>query len=194
MRYFPRNILSKFNFLLRKLIIIFLLYLYSLSPIISNSSFDNTIDQKTTIIINEKALLEDLSPSSNPERSKPILESLKFSVPVNDVMVLKKKYSKNPLSPHKGILIKTESSKLIYPTLEGKVIAIDTIEGMDTVVILDHGNNIFSVYANLSTVFVLEGEVVQKKKSIGSINKIKDLYFQINTGSKSIDPSSLIKF
>jgi len=193
-RYFPRNILSKFNFLLRKLIIIFLLYLYSLSPIISNSSFDNTIDQKTTIIINEKALLEDLSPSSNPERSKPILESLKFSVPVNDVMVLKKKYSKNPLSPHKGILIKTESSKLIYPTLEGKVIAIDTIEGMDTVVILDHGNNIFSVYANLSTVFVLEGEVVQKKKSIGSINKIKDLYFQINTGSKSIDPSSLIKF
>ena len=195
MREFQRNELSIINFLKSKCSLIFLLYLFSQYPIISNSSIDDKNDLKTaSIIINEKALLEDLPPSSILEKPKPSLESLKFSLPVSDNMILKKRFSRNPLSPHRGILIKTDLSKLIYPTLEGKVIAIDTIEGMDTVVILDHGNNIYSVYANLSSVLVSEGEFVPKKRSIGSINKLKDLYFQINLGSKSIDPSSLLKF
>ncbi len=195
MSEFLGNKFSKINSPKRNLIVIFLLYSYSFTPVFSNSSFDDASDPKTaSIIINEKALLEDLPPSSNPEKPKPTLESLKFSMPVNDNMILKKKYSKNPLSPHKGILIKTDSSKQIFPSLEGKVIAIDTIEGMDTVVILDHGNNIYSVYANLTSVFVSEGEFVVKKRSLGSINKLKDLYFQINSGSKSIDPTSLLKF
>lgn len=178
------------NFILYTILCFILTYL----SINANTSINESIESKIPPIdLNEKASPEENSPPQI-EKTKPKLESLNFSSPLNDKFVLKKRFSKNPLKPHRGILLKTENSALIYPTLEGKIVSIDTIEGLETVLIIDHGNNIFSVYGHLARVFVTEGEFVSKNKSLGSLQKLKNLYFQINSGSKTYDPSLLVKF
>ncbi len=178
------------NFILYTILCFILTYL----SIFANTSINEKIESKlSSIDLNEKVLPEENLPPKI-EKAIPKLETLNFSSPVSDKFILKKRFSKNPLKPHRGILLKTENSALVYPTLEGKVVAIDTIEGLDTVLIIDHGNNIFSVYGHLSKIFVTEGEFVSKSKSLGSLQKLKDLYFQINSGSKTHDPSLLVKF
>ena len=66
--------------------------------------------------------------------------------------------------------------------MEGRVVAIDYMDGYYNYVIIEHPNGYFTVYGNLEEVFVAEGQTVKKGET-----------FQVNQGKKTLDPISLIK-
>ena len=123
-------------------------------------------------------------------KTEKTLQSL--SKPFGEKTVIKKSFSKNPNNPHKGVLF-TGGSPSVYPSYEGKIIAVDKLEGYETVIVVDHGDNIYSVYGNLLEVFVSEGDTISKGTLLGTTSKLSGLYFQVNQGSKSLNPQSFFK-
>jgi murein DD-endopeptidase MepM/ murein hydrolase activator NlpD len=133
--------------------------------------------------------LNEIDKISVPKTDK-TLQAL--SKPFGEKTVIKKSFSKNPNNPHKGVLL-TGGTPSVYPSYEGKIIAVDKLEGYETVIIVDHGDNIYSVYGNLFEVFVSEGDTISKGTLLGTTSKLSGLYYQVNQGSKSINPQSFFK-
>lgn len=115
-----------------------------------------------------------------------------LSKPFGEKTVIKKSFSKNPNNPHKGVIL-TGGTPSVYPSYEGKIIAVDKLEGYETVIVVDHGDNFYSIYGNLVEVFVSEGDIISKATLLGTTSKLSGLYFQVNQGSKSLNPQSFFK-
>jgi len=93
----------------------------------------------------------------------------------------------------KGIEIKTTQDSPIYTVSQGKVVYADWLKGYGLVVIVDHLNGFFSLYAHASTLLVKEGDHVQKGQVIGAtgatgIAETDTLYFELRKGTKPVDP------
>jgi murein DD-endopeptidase MepM/ murein hydrolase activator NlpD len=131
----------------------------------------------------------DIDKISVPKAEKS-LQTL--SKPFGEKTVIKKSFSKNPNNPHKGVIL-TGGTPSVYPSYEGKIIAVDKLEGYETVIVVDHGDNFYSIYGNLVEVFVSEGDNISKATLLGTTSKLSGLYFQVNQGSKSLNPQSFFK-
>lgn len=123
-------------------------------------------------------------PKANLEE-KP-LPRFKLSKPSKDYYV-EKIFSDNPANPHRGISLKTSSEEVLTAS-DGKIVSIGNMEGYRTYIIVDHGNGIYTVYGNLEYSQVREGQLVRRGNIIGKLSKNKSLYFQVNIGSKAVDP------
>lgn len=103
---------------------------------------------------------------------------------------------KHVTTNNKGIYIQTPAGSNVRAVFEGKVTQIFYIQGNNGVII-QHGNY-RTVYANLSQIYVREGESVNAKQSIGKIYTDSDndnkteLYFQIYNGRSVVNPESWI--
>ena len=130
----------------------------------------------------------DVSNSENQNFKKNFSE---FISPLYDKFIIKKRFNKNPLSPFRGLLLKTSGDLKVRVSKEGKILSIDSIEGYDTLVIVQHEENFLSVYGNLGQTTVKEGDFLQQGELIGQLSSSKELFFQIYQGNKSIDPESV---
>lgn len=119
--------------------------------------------------------------------SKPDLQP-----PVSGKLVVLRKFTTNTNRPFRGLLIKTQPQSKVLASSEGTVLAIEKMEGYESIIFLEHPNKLLTVYANLAEVFVREGDSVQQGMELGLVHAEKNLYFQINKGSKSIDPAGYI--
>ncbi|KON77341.1 LIC_10271 family cell wall hydrolase [Leptospira kirschneri] len=122
------------------------------------------------------------------ESSKP---NLRF--PLKNRTPIQNHFTKLSFAPHKGILFKATRHAEVRPASPGKVLVIDEMEGYKKYIILEHKNGYSTVYANLKTVSVNEGETVDPSKILGSLESGKGLYFQLNHGSSAIDPGLQIR-
>jgi septal ring factor EnvC (AmiA/AmiB activator) len=93
-------------------------------------------------------------------------------------------FLKHVTTNNKGIYIQTPSGSSARAVFEGVVTQRFSIPGSNNAVIIQHGNY-RTVYANLTQIFVREGEHVSAKQAIGKIytddengNKT-ELYFQV---------------
>jgi len=97
---------------------------------------------------------------------------------------------------NKGIYIQTPAGSNARAVFEGVVTQRFVIPGSNNGVIIQHGNY-RTVYANLTQIFVREGDHVSAKQAIGKIytddedNKT-ELYFQIYNGRNVQNPESWI--
>ncbi len=97
---------------------------------------------------------------------------------------------------NKGVYIQTPAGSNVRAVFDGKVSQIFYIQGNNGVII-QHGNY-RTVYANLSAIYVREGQTVDAKQSIGKIYTDSDndnkteLYFQIYNGREVMNPESWI--
>jgi murein hydrolase activator len=103
---------------------------------------------------------------------------------------------KHVTTNNKGIYIQTPAGSSARAVFDGVVTQQFYIQGSKGVII-QHGN-FRTVYANLTQVFVREGEHVSAKQAIGKIytddendNKT-ELYFQIWNGRNMLNPESWI--
>ncbi|PJZ53679.1 LIC_10271 family cell wall hydrolase [Leptospira adleri] len=126
---------------------------------------------------------EDVSDSSRPLLHFP----LKNRPPVQSV------FNRLSFAPHKGVLFKASRHNEVRPASPGKVLVVDEMEGYKKFVILQHKNGYSSVYANLKSVSVTEGDTVDSSKILGSLESGKGLYFQLNRGSSPVDPGLQIQ-
>jgi len=93
----------------------------------------------------------------------------------------------------KGIEIKTSQDSPIHTVSQGTVVYADWLKGYGLVIIVDHLNGFFSLYAHASKLFVTEGDHVHKGQAIGEtgetgIAETDTLYFELRKGTKPVDP------
>jgi murein DD-endopeptidase MepM/ murein hydrolase activator NlpD len=101
---------------------------------------------------------------------------------------------------HKGIDIKPKDTLLIESVLAGKVEAVNNSEITATEIIIDHGNNVKTLYNNLVSANVQAGDTVKKGQVIGNLGKAVSiesadgthLHFELIVDGKQVNPLDYI--
>jgi len=96
-----------------------------------------------------------------------------------------------------GIEISAPMGAEIRAALSGRVLYADWFKGFGNVVILDHGDHIFTVYAYCSQLLKKVGDIVSQREPIarvgsGSSSKEPALYFEIRFQGKPQNPAEWI--
>jgi len=95
-----------------------------------------------------------------------------------------------------GVGIGTPRGSPVYAAAGGVVSLVHWLPGYGTVVIIDHGSGIRTVYANLSKAYVVEGQVVRQGEEIGESGSSVDgeyVHFEVWNGTQSIDPRKFLR-
>lgn len=69
----------------------------------------------------------------------------------------------------------------------GKVAFVGSLPGFGSTIVLDHGNNYFSIYSHLNESLVFEGEEIFENQKIAMTHS--QLYFEMRHFSNTVDPS-----
>ena len=93
----------------------------------------------------------------------------------------------------KGIEIQAREGSPIHSVSSGKVVYADWLKGYGLVVIIDHTNGFYSLYAHASKLLVVEGNSVTNGQIIGEtgetgVTEEDTLYFELRKGTTPIDP------
>jgi septal ring factor EnvC (AmiA/AmiB activator) len=93
----------------------------------------------------------------------------------------------------KGIEIRTVDGSPIRAVMSGTVAYADWLKGYGLVMILDHGNGFFSLYAHASRLLSRVGDTVKAGYVIGETGDTglageSTLYFELRQGAEPVDP------
>ena len=93
----------------------------------------------------------------------------------------------------KGIEIRTGEGSKIRAVSSGNVVYADWLKGYGLVVILDHNNGFFSLYAHASQLLVKDSDRVQVGQVLGETGEsgLTDkniLYFELRKGTEPVNP------
>jgi murein hydrolase activator len=99
----------------------------------------------------------------------------------------------NTYVQRKGIEIRTAEGSLIHAVMAGSVVYADWLKGYGLVIILDHANGFFSLYAHASKILAKAGEQVVEGQPIGETGDTgmigeNTLYFELREGAEPVDP------
>lgn len=100
---------------------------------------------------------------------------------------------------HTGIDIANAKGTDITPFMEGTIIyAAETKIGFGKHIIIDHGNNLTSIYAHLDKILVYKGQKVTIDQVIGKMGSTgwstgPHLHFQINVFGIPVNPRSFLR-
>ncbi|MBF9235766.1 peptidoglycan DD-metalloendopeptidase family protein [Hymenobacter sp. BT683] len=100
---------------------------------------------------------------------------------------------KNVTVENRGIDIQTGAGEAVRSCFDGKVLTIANIAGMNTIVMIQHGD-FFTVYAKLKSVNVREGQRVSAKEVIGIVatdgEGTSEVQFQVWHNSSNLNPQN----
>jgi septal ring factor EnvC (AmiA/AmiB activator) len=91
----------------------------------------------------------------------------------------------------KGIDIKVSERETIRAVADGKVAYASSLKGYGMVVIVDHGDQYLSLYANASSIRVRPGDTVGAGESLGEASGTGGndrMYFELRHGTNPLDP------
>jgi murein hydrolase activator len=93
----------------------------------------------------------------------------------------------------KGIDIEAPLGEEIRAVEKGRVVFAERFSGYGRMVIVDHGERYFSVYAHLSEIVKKTGDAVRRGETLGRVGDSDSLagarlYFEMRKDGKSIDP------
>ncbi len=117
--------------------------------------------------------------------------------PVNGRVKIPFGYHKDPLTGvpvfRSGIYILTEENATVSAVSSGRVAYTGELKGYGKVIIITHGGDYHTVYANLAEIFLKPGDIIVEKQAIGrtgesSIVEGTGLYFEIRYKGKPLDP------
>jgi len=99
----------------------------------------------------------------------------------------------NTYVQRKGIEIRATEGSLIHAVMQGTVVYADWLKGYGLVIILDHANGFFSLYAHASKILTTVGGQVTANQAIGEtgdtgMTKENTLYFELREGAEAVDP------
>ncbi len=94
---------------------------------------------------------------------------------------------------HNGIDIEAPYGEKIRAVERGKVVFADRFSGYGKMMIIDHGQRYYTVYAHLSELLKRSGDIVQKGEPIALVGDSDSLagarlYFEIRKDGKPLDP------
>lgn len=181
---------------------------------ITNNNANNTVNNNTKTntsknTSNVNTTKETTSSISANNANNKTSKELNFIKPVEGEIV--KEYAKDNLIysktlkewvTHMGIDIKADKTTVVKAAEAGTVKSIKNDPRYGLTIVIEHSNNMQTVYSNLLTSeFVIEGEKVEKGQSIGTVGntavfEIADephVHFEILKDSIPEDPSIYIK-
>ncbi len=96
--------------------------------------------------------------------------------------------------PWRGLLIRANAGESVHATAPGTVVFSDWMRGFGNLLILDHGSNYLSVYANNESLFKSVGDTVAQGETIASVGNSggeerPGLYFELRYKGKPFDPA-----
>lgn len=90
---------------------------------------------------------------------------------------------------NKGLEIYVSKNEDVKASNKGKVVFIaKSLAGYGDTMIIEHGNNLLSVYANLDKINAEVGKHVLQAECIASIKQGDMLHFEIRKGAKPVNP------
>ena len=95
-----------------------------------------------------------------------------------------------------GIDIATKTGSIVKSVASGEVSSVTFLPGFQSLVIVDHGNGVRSVYANLQTVSVGKGSKVNAGTTLGTSGESIDgplVHFEIWNGRSRQDPLKYLR-
>jgi len=100
---------------------------------------------------------------------------------------------RNVTVENRGVDIQTGAGEAVRSCFDGKVLTIANIAGMNTIVMIQHGD-FFTVYAKLRSVNVHEGQRVSAREVIGTVatdtEGTSEVQFQVWHNSANLNPES----
>jgi septal ring factor EnvC (AmiA/AmiB activator) len=99
----------------------------------------------------------------------------------------------------KGVLIKAVEGSDVKAVAAGRVVFADWRRGLGNMIIIDHGSDYWSIYANNQALLKQPGDAVKAGDLIASAGNTggreeSGLYFEIRLKGSPIDPGAWIKF
>lgn len=91
-------------------------------------------------------------------------------------------------SSNKGIDIGGSPGEAVLSIGAGSVAATETLRGYGSVLMVDHGGSYMSVYTNVRTMLVKQGQKVQRGQKIAEMGNEAKLHFEIRYRGKAVDP------
>jgi septal ring factor EnvC (AmiA/AmiB activator) len=97
-----------------------------------------------------------------------------------------------------GIHIRAKEGEIVKSVYPGKVVFADWFKGYGKVVIVSHGEGYYTVYANLSEIFLSKGDIINKGDEIGRVGEsgtlsAPALYFEVRYKGKPLNPLQWLK-
>lgn len=97
-----------------------------------------------------------------------------------------------------GIYIQASPGTSVKASAEGKVVHANYFKGYENLVIISHGDGYYTVYGNLGSMNVREGNYVKAGQTIGTVGENSNidtpaLYFEIRYRGKPLNPEQWLK-
>ena len=93
-----------------------------------------------------------------------------------------------------GIEIKGAPGTAVRAAVSGEVALITRIPGYGMGVILDNGSDIFTIYANLASIRLRQGDKVKTCQELGTMSVDPGrVYFEVRKGTRTLDPGQWLK-
>jgi len=136
---------------------------------------------------NERAF-DDASPENNIYRDEGLVASLGWVWPANGQIT--EQFSD---SNSKGISIAGVTGEAIFAVSDGKVVySGNGLRGYGNLIIIKHPDEFITAYAHNKSIFVKEGEIVNKGQKIAEMGMSETdspkLLFEVRKGGKPLDP------
>ncbi|HWF61818.1 MAG TPA: peptidoglycan DD-metalloendopeptidase family protein [Nitrospira sp.] len=167
-------------------------------------SYNRTVEELQRSASRVDGLLHDLETRRramgvHPPTSSPLAHGVRGTLPwpadgrVVSFFGRQKHPTFNTYVQRKGIEIRTAEGSLIHAVMTGSVVYADWLKGYGLVIILDHANGFFSLYAHASRILAKVGEQVAEGQPIGETGDTgmigeNTLYFELREGAEPVDP------
>ncbi len=108
-----------------------------------------------------------------------------------------KKRLKDKVSIHRGLDLRGFEGTPVYAMARGRVVLADFLFYEGNMVVIDHGNGIFTYYMHLKTLNAAEGDVVDAGDVIAAVGSTGQstaahLHVSLYAGGEQVDPLSLL--
>lgn len=99
----------------------------------------------------------------------------------------------------KGMFIKADEGAEVRAVAQGRVVWANWMRGFGNLIVVDHGNDYLSIYANNQSLLKRVGDAVKPGDAIATAgntggNEESGLYFELRHLGRAFDPASWVKF
>jgi len=165
----------------------------------------NNISEKKPLYVGKRLVVKRASNSAPAKSATPIksvakssapaksvsTKNLHFNWPVKTITGVERDGAEGVKSI--GIIIRTAPGGAVYSAENGVVQKIGYMRGFGNYIVMKHDERFMTVYANLDSVAVKDGQSVGRGAPIGRIAKNdSSIHFQINHAGRALDALTIL--
>jgi septal ring factor EnvC (AmiA/AmiB activator) len=99
--------------------------------------------------------------------------------------------------PRNGVEIAAPQAAPVRVVHEGRVVFADAFAGLGRLVIVEHGQNAFSLYGHLGEFAARRGDVLTRGAAVGTVGLTpagrEAIYFELRIDGQPVDPLEWVK-